>query len=264
MDTIYDSFRIEKSAVNMDAFLGRYHFAEADREQLWGLWCVLTELLAVNAAAVVAPDGKRAVCLVTLGERYDRLSELVEESGNLLMSFGMECFGMELLSTAYDRLEKHVEEKTGFVPAGREFPDAEQLFGQSGFSADWADKTVMTGSVTEAFRRLGIVWGEGMLHPQKSVLYTVSLAPAGSQKTKDGMQENGQKVCDVSGGERKPGFGGRAGHDCEACGQADCAFRCTGLEQGRQTPFPFRGSGTVYSYGISQIFGGGTVPDQFS
>ncbi len=307
MDTAYYTFQIERGAVNMDRFLERYHFDESDRELLWGLWCVLTELVVTRAGVVVREEGKRAVCLVTLGERYDRLAELMEESGNLLMGFGLECFGLELLSASYDRLEERVQKDVGAVPAGREFPDAEELF-----AAD-ADPDCEAGgapNLQEAFGELGVKWKNGMLHPQKSVLYTVSLEtvsgsdpgasrqegdggtdkaaepanPGASRQEGDGGTDKAAEPADPGasrqegdGGQKRNGsVEGKAGHDCEKCAQADCPFRSSnGRSDGRDDralcggdrktggqDFPCS-SGTVYSYGISRIFGNGGLPDNY-
>lgn len=279
MTVFYDSFQIEKNVVQMDAFLERYHFREADRELLWGLWGVLTELLTVSAAAAVDPEGMRAVCMVTLGERYDRLLNLMEESGNLLLGFGMECFGMELLWAGYERLDASVQERTGFVPEGREFPDVEELFDRNRASQAPAGETEKAWNIAEVSGRLGIAWENGMLHPQKSVIYSVPLGtvPGDSRKmgrknregipeNKDSMQEFGGKMREPvqgehdrsgAGGERRPTPSKGIGHDCAECDRTDCVFRAGGQPADRKEQFPFCGRGAVYSYGISRIFSNG-------
>ena len=91
------------------------------------------------------------ICVVTLGERFDKLSDVV--SDNLLLSYCIECVGMELLSKAYERVNQYVYEERKMWLANYQFLQTEDI--KKGLDA------VKTTSVT---------WKKGMLRPAKSVV----------------------------------------------------------------------------------------------
>lgn len=166
------AFSMEKDAIQIEGFLQRYHFEERDRELLWATGRFLTEMIRVEAGLLY--QDHQVVCVVTLGDLYDRLAELVAESEQLLLGYSMECFGMEMLAKAYERLNEIVFQETGKWMGIYHFFGAGELEEQERLLAD------MENPPAE--------WRQGMLHPSKSVIFKAAY--------QDRREESGCQSCE--------------------------------------------------------------------
>lgn len=165
MNGIRTSFKIAYDEINLNAFLQRYHFEEKDRKLLDAVCRILTEVVDVEAGILLKAE--EAVCIVTLGKRYDELSDLAMDAGHLLLSYSLECFGMELLSRAYERIDEMVFDKVG------------KRLGEYNFLGD-KDLENMEECLSE-FHGIPVHWDNGMLHPLKSVMFTASYRKEGER-----------------------------------------------------------------------------------
>lgn len=155
MKEIRDTFKIVYEEITMDSFMKRYHFEEKDRNLLDAVCRFLTELIEVEVGILLEKD--RVDCIVTLGKRYDELSDIAGNAGHLLLSYSLECFGMEFLSIAYEKVNELVFHQTG------------KWVGEYYFLGD--ENTEELETCLSAFDGLSVTWEKGMLHPLKSVVF---------------------------------------------------------------------------------------------
>ncbi|MBR1866148.1 MAG: hypothetical protein IJ801_06545 [Lachnospiraceae bacterium] len=166
------AFSIERDALQMDDFLQRYHFEERDRELLWATGRFLTEMIKVEAGLLY--QDSQVVCVVTLGSLYDRIAGLVTEAEQLLLGYSMECFGMEMLTKAYERLNEIVFQETGKWMGTYHFFGAGEVEEQEQLLTHMKDPPVQ--------------WRQGMLHPSKSVIFQAAY--------QDRREESGCQSCE--------------------------------------------------------------------
>lgn len=150
------TFLVGDEEISTENFIKRYHFDENDKELIKSTGIFLAGVITITAA--ICYQQERTVCAVTLGKRYDELEALVEESGNLLLSYCMECVGMEFLSKAYAKMNEAVFQETGKWMGEYHFLDSDKLDSPKELEAVLEEE--------------GIQWKNGMLHPLKSVLFT--------------------------------------------------------------------------------------------
>lgn len=150
------TFLVGDEEISTENFIKRYHFDENDKELIKSTGIFLAGVITITA--VICYQQERMVCAVTLGKRYDELEALVEESGNLLLSYCMECVGMEFLSKAYAKMNEAVFQETGKWMGEYCFLDS--------------DKLDIPKELEMELEEEGIRWKNGMLHPLKSVLFT--------------------------------------------------------------------------------------------
>lgn len=150
------TFLVGDEEISTENFIKRYHFDENDKELIKSTGIFLAGVITITA--VICYQQERMVCAVTLGKRYDELEALVEKSGNLLLSYCMECVGMEFLSKAYAKMNEAVFQETGKWMGEYHFLDS--------------DKLDIPKKLEIAMEEEGIRWKNGMLHPLKSVLFT--------------------------------------------------------------------------------------------
>lgn len=155
MNELQDSFKITYDEIVLDTFMKRYHFDEKDKELLDAVGRFLAELIEVETGILLKK--MYAVGIVTLGKRYDELSDMIADTGHLLLSYGMECFGMEFLSRAYEKVNELVFRRTG------------KWMGEYHFLGD--DNMEEVKNCISAFSGLSVTWENGMLRPLKSVVF---------------------------------------------------------------------------------------------
>lgn len=217
-------FTIEQNDITIEHFIKRYHFDEKDRELLLATGRFLSELNTVEAW--IAYNDSGVVCTATLGDKYDRLLDVVAESQHLLLAYSMECFAMEFLSKTYEKMNETVFQETGkwmgeyHFLGDEDFQDIEKYLQE--FSGDGLSEYALS-------------WENGMLHPLKSVIFTAEY--------KEKREDSG---C----------------HKCELCENVTCSFRqVVQKPPRRKNKVEIDVSNTVYSYGISQIFGKKGISD---
>lgn len=196
--TIKDyTFNIEQNDISLKHFMERYHFDEKDVTLVHSTGVFLSNFIQAKAYVIYQKNG--IICSVTLGNAYDQLESLVMESGNLLLSYCLECYGMEFLSKTYERINETVHEETN------QWLDTYQFL-------DCADETHMKEILSSFYNEfdMDICLQKGMLHPLKSVIFTSNYT---SDKINSGC------------------------HNCDACHNLTCNFRNNGKQRGL-TPFP--------------------------
>lgn len=221
-------YTIEQNGITIEHFIRRYHFDEKDRELLLATGRFLSELNTVEAGIIY--DDDRVVCVATLGDRYDRLLDVVAESQHLLLAYSMECFAMEFMSKTYEKMNETVYQETG------------KWIGEYHFLGEGELKEIEDYLSVFSDNSSTVTWKKGMLRPLKSVIFTAEY--------KERREDSG---C----------------HTCELCDNLTCSFRqivqkpdgdrkykggaVRAGRLGQKTDVDL--SSTVYSYGISQIFG---------
>lgn len=213
-------FTFKKEEIMVPSFMERYHFDRKDRELVESVGMFLSGL--ITAPAVIQYEEQGVCCGVTLGATYDELEALVMNSGNLLMSYCMECYGMELLSKAYQKMNEAVFAQTGkwmgtYHFLGVEEEEKLQDF-LAGIRREWNEEE---GPF--------LAFEKGMLKPLKSVVFT---APY-----RDKREESG---C----------------HSCEQCENRSCSFRKTMESASMKKRKPIEQQiekQARYSYGVSRI-----------
>ncbi len=207
-------FSIEQNAIPMDSFIRRFHFDEKDRELLVATERFLVEMITIEAGIQYREDG--TVSVVTLGKRFDELSNLVAESGNLLLAYSMECFAMEFLSKSYEKMNEMVFRETG------------KWMGEYHF---WGtDNSEEIRRILEAFQNLFITQTDGMLRPLKSVIFAADY--------KEKKEESGCHNCEQCNNV--------------TCSFRNIIKK---QNPKRKPGYPTSSKGAVYSYGISRIMG---------
>lgn len=212
-------YKIEQNVITIEQFIRRYHFEDKDKELLLATGRFLSEINEVEAWIGYGKD--QVTCIATLGERYDRLLDVVMESQHLLMAYSLECFAMEFLSKTYERMNETVYEETGKWMGEYHFIGDEEMI-----------KKIVCGKNLEGdSSALSVSWEKGMLRPLKSVIFTAEY--------RDKREESG---C----------------YDCEKCDNLTCTFRqiiTKNVRKPREVNVDAKS--VAYSYGISQIFSGG-------
>lgn len=156
MEILNYQFDMEQEQITIDFLRERYHLENQEEEWLIGIWTFLTAVVKPQAAVCYGKE--RVTCAVTLGRSYDKLCDVVAEGKNLMLSYLMDCFGMELLSRSYERLNEAVKEKKGAYMGTFVFvEDVEKELTEEG-------RQVCTS--------VDIVNRKGMLYPLKSVIFT--------------------------------------------------------------------------------------------
>ncbi len=211
-------YKIEQNMITIEQFIRRYHFEDKDKELLLATGRFLSEINEVEAWIGYGKD--QVTCIATLGERYDRLLDVVMESQHLLMAYSLECFAMEFLSKTYERMNETVFEETDKWIGEYHFIGDEEMI-----------KEIVCGkNLEEDSSDLSVNWEKGMLRPLKSVIFTAEY--------RDKREESG---C----------------HDCEKCDNLTCTFRqiiTKNVRKPREVNVDAKSA--VYSYGISRIFSG--------
>lgn len=229
MYTKHYTFSIGSDEIVIKNFIKRYHFDETNMELIRSTGIFLAGVITINAA--ICYEQERVVCGVTLGKHYDELESLVEESGNLLLCYCMECFGMEFLSRAYKKMNEVVFEEKGKWMGNYHFLDWESEEDSGKQKNDntfphFLENGGVPETVAKVLKASNISWQKGMLYPLKSVIFTAEYK---TDKAESGC------------------------HDCSQCGNTTCSFR-ERIKPGEKV----RNSvavlpDKVYSYGISRI-----------
>lgn len=203
-------------------FIKRYHFDEKDIGLVGAVAVFVGEIIRVTST--ICYEEQRVICAATLGEQYDTLVDMAEESGNLLLSYCLECFGMELLSKSYERINEKVYADTGKWLGVYRFLDMDSLEISEQESTAAEDKD---GGVFQAVLDAGgISWRKGMLHPLKSVLFTAEY-----------KRDKGENGC----------------YSCEQCDSLTCSFRQNIRDKAEGAAEISQMPKNIYSYGISRI-----------
>lgn len=211
-------FTIEQNDITIEHFIKRYHFDEKDRELLLATGRFLSELNTVEAW--IAYNDDRVVCTATLGDKYDRLLDVVAESQHLLLAYSMECFAMEFLSKTYEKMNETVFQETGKWMGEYHFLGDEDFQDIEKYLLEFSDNGLSEHALS---------WENGMLHPLKSVIFTAEY--------KEKREDSG---C----------------HSCELCENVTCSFRqVVQKPPRRKNKVEVDVSNKVYSYGIAHIFG---------
>lgn len=211
-------FTIEQNDITIEHFIKRYHFDEKDRELLLATGRFLSELNTVEAW--IAYNDDRVVCTATLGDKYDRLLDVVAESQHLLLAYSMECFAMEFLSKTYEKMNETVFQETGKWMGEYHFLGDEDFHDIEKHLQEFSDNGLSEHALS---------WENGMLHPLKSVIFTAEY--------KEKREDSG---C----------------HSCELCENVTCSFRqVVQKPPRRKNKVEVDVSNKVYSYGIAHIFG---------
>lgn len=206
------SLFIRYDEIDIRNFIIRYHFDKKDEELLTATARFLTELVTVRAEIQYLAE--KMDCVVTLGERFDKFSELAAE--NLLLSYCVECMGMEFLTKAYEKMNEFVFQKTGKWMGDYYFLDGDSL----GEMEEWK------GIIED----LSVEWKNGMLRPLKSVIFTAKYTDKREESSCSSCEQCGNVTCSF----RKIQ---------ENRNKSDRIANTTAL--GKE----------IYSYGISRIFG---------
>lgn len=159
------SFSIGADEIAVENFIKRYHFGQNDKELVQSAAVFLAGIVQVDAAIGYEDNG--VTCAVTLGKHYDELAGIAEDSGNLLLSYCIECLGMEFLASAYEKISETVFTATRKWLGDYRFLDVVDI-----------EKDQSLFPICEAG---GIQFEKGMLHPLKSVVFT-----AGYKEEKSG------------------------------------------------------------------------------
>ncbi len=163
---------IEENELTIGNFIARYHFDPADEVFLLSVGRFLSELVTVEAEIMYYED--KVVCAATLGAGYDKLCDVAEEAGKLFLAYSLECFSMEFLSKAYEKMNETVYRETGkWMGAYRFLGDGEL--------EELEDYTNRLSSVM-------LQWKNGMLRPLKSVIFTAAY--------KEDRKESGCDTCE--------------------------------------------------------------------
>lgn len=178
---------LDWSKVQKERVLREYHFEERDR--------VLLENTASSMLRVSAPvfsyiydldlkraglkpaleEGRYVLCCATLGDGIDKLQEELEKEEKWLEAYMLECISMDFLLELYEKGRRVIEEEWKEEPwyiISYDFLDGE---------GEWRE---------EILKKLDfpVVYREGYLIPQKSVLYAARLSK-GSGGRKCGICE---------------------------------------------------------------------------
>ncbi|HCJ07921.1 MAG: hypothetical protein PUC55_03810 [Lachnospiraceae bacterium] len=146
--------------IPMNPFLERYHFEMKDRQMIETTVRFACELIKVHMVIGYREEG--VTCAITLGKQYDKLSDAVGD--HLLLSYCLECVGMELLSKAYEKVNQYVHEKRGCWIGSYRFPEGEKAQEQ-----------------LQSLHTSTVVWKKGMLRPAKSVILLADYVTEQSQ-----------------------------------------------------------------------------------
>ena len=218
-DMFHNIYKIEYQQMDMKAFMERYHFDWQDCEMVKAAARFLSEITDIETWVMEEDEG--VVCVATLGKRYDEIAGIAADSGNLLLSYCMECLGMEFLSKGYEKINQTVHEKTGLWLSKYHFLGEEE-------------SAVMMKQMLQSEKKehmVSVEWKNGMLSPLKSVIFSAKYQ---SQKESEGC------------------------HNCSACENITCSFRKIVEQKNKlyENVDNRKRSAKAYSYGVTAIFGG--------
>lgn len=149
---------IEQKDIKIEEFMQNYHFEASYYEMIRGIQVFLMELVEIEVGVCYKEDS--IICVVTLGDLFDQLERVVEDANKLMVSYCMECFGMEFLNQAYKKINERVYEDTGKWLGILDFLDEK----------DFCE----IPAILELFHEMSVAWKDGMLHPLKSVVFKSS------------------------------------------------------------------------------------------
>lgn len=188
MKKIHDFFKITYKEVELDSFMERYHFEKKDRMLLDAEYRILSELVEAEVAILLKKE--QAVCAVTLGKRYDELMNLTADAGHLLLSYSLECFSLEFLSQAYEKVNEAV-----FFEMGK-------WLSEYHFLGD--DNIEELKACLTLFDRLPVTWEKGMLHPLNSVVFTAEYKDRREESSCHRCERCKNTTCSFRKTENKP------------------------------------------------------------
>lgn len=212
METENYTFSFQYEELEIGHFIKRYHFDEKDRQLAEAVGRFLAEFTVVQAGICYLPQN--ITCAVTLGSKFDKLAELAAE--HLLLSYCIECYGMEFLSKAYEKINVISFQKTGKWIGAYHFLEEEDI--------------EETETALSILAKAGVTWEQGMLRPLKSVIFTAEYTENKEESGCDHCTQCGNVTCTF----RK---------EAEEKNKREKIENT--MDLGRE----------IYSYGISNIFG---------
>lgn len=215
----HNIYKIEYREMDMKAFMERYHFDLQDYDMVKAAARFISEITDIETWMLEEDGG--VVCVATLGKRYDEIAGLTADSGNLLLSYCMECLGMEFLSKGYEKMNHTIHEETGFWLSKYHFLSERESFAVLGYKQQSEKRD----------NSIGVEWKDGMLRPLKSVIFRAKY-----QKHQEG------DGC----------------HNCLECENITCSFRKIVEQKNKlyENVDNRKRSAKAYSYGVTAIFGG--------
>lgn len=205
-------FQIRLQEEQYRVMLERYHFRQTDAEQLRCLGVILEQLagpvmyfapcnviengrnsgihmLAGHAqcgGTAEWKEGMQLAVLVSLGNKVDALQNEYVRRERLTEGYMIECIGMELLQTAYEKVAEIIRQKYGLWMSGFEF------LGDR-YPLEW------TKDLFHVLQPEGITYNQAyMMTPKKTVAFLTAL-----------RQERKESYC----------------HVCESCSNLQCPNR---------------------------------------
>lgn len=146
----------------LQEFVRRYHFNDTDKKEIIRLYRQLAP--RVHAEFHYVPEGDGAVVVMTLGSAFDELQDSFIQKGDINRAYMVDCLGLEIMSHAYDEMDKKLYELTGKYAGGYVFAGADEL------------PLSETPRLMALLGQKVVTYNEAyVLLPKKSVLFTVPL-----------------------------------------------------------------------------------------
>lgn len=179
------NIKLDWSREQSERVLEDYHFEKRDRSLLEGtalammaasspvFFYIRDQELEKEGFLPVLDEDRYVLCCATLGEGIDALQEELEGKQKLMEAYMLECISMELLSDLYEKGRREIEndlKEEAWNVISYDFLEGKE---------EW---------VREVIEGLDfpVIYQEGYLIPQKSVVYAARLS-----------KESGQKQCGI-------------------------------------------------------------------
>lgn len=148
-------------------FIKRYHFNQEDKNEIIKLYRKVHPRVHAIFHHIVeeGEDGtKVATVVASLGRAFDEYQNVLVRQQDIHGAYIVDCLGLELLSKAYDEIDKKIHELTGLYTGGYTFAGSPEL---------------PLEKIPAIMKKLGqkkIRYNEAfVLVPKKSVLFTTKL-----------------------------------------------------------------------------------------
>ena len=168
----FEPLQVELDESGITKFIKRYHFKTSEKKDIVMLYRQLHPRVHASFHHVI--EGDTVFVVVTLGDAFDSFQDSFLQKGEIQKAFIIDCLGTEMLSIAYEEVDKKIFEKTGlyvgsYVFAGSDKMPLEEL---AGVMAKLGQKIV---KCNESF----------VLVPKKSVVFSAKLHEKRTEKHSD-------------------------------------------------------------------------------
>lgn len=121
----FEPLSVDLDEAGVDAFIKRYHFKKSEKKDIVMLYRQLYPRVHASFHHVI--EDKTVYVVVTLGDAFDSFQDSFLNKGEIRKAYIIDCLGTEMLSIAYEEVDKKIYEKTGMYVGNYIFAGSDKM-----------------------------------------------------------------------------------------------------------------------------------------